>query len=105
MNVVSSGVHDKIVAAFEQSTRDIVRRHWKGGSREKLKLIRRALNLTQQEFADVFGLPYASVRNWEQPEKEPTGAAALLIDMIVEDPKVVSDLVARVKRRNSEPAE
>lgn len=105
MGGLSSDVHGKIVSAFEQNVRDVLERHRKGGSREKLKLVRRALNLTQEEFANAYGIPYPTVRNWEQGGRgEPTGAAALLIDMIVEDPVAVSDLVAKVKARYSEKA-
>jgi putative transcriptional regulator len=93
-----SDAQAKLITAFERSTRNVINRHSKGGSREKLKVLRRALGLTQKDFAERFGLPYATVRNWEQETRgEPSETAALLIDLIIEDPDVVQALVAKVK--------
>jgi len=100
MNVLSSGVHDKIVGAFEESARNLIARNvGKGGNRDKLKLIRRALNLTQEQFAEAFCLPYTTVRNWEQPGNEPNEAGQLLIDMIVEDHKAMFEVAEKVQQR------
>jgi putative transcriptional regulator len=100
--LIPSDVHDKLVNAFEESTRDVVMRHWNGGNREKLKLLRRALGMTQREFADAFGLPYPTVRNWEQPDRgEPSEMSSLFIDMIIEDPNAMKGLVDKVKKRRA----
>lgn len=94
----SSDVQTKMIRAFERSTQNIIRRHSKGGSRDKLKLLRRALGLSQKDFAEKFGLPYATVRNWEQETRgEPSETAALLIDLIVEDPEAMESLITKVK--------
>jgi len=99
-------MHNKLISAFEQSTQNIVLRHWRGGNREKLKILRLALGMTQKEFATVFGLPYASVRNWEQKGgREPSGTAAMFIDLIIESPEVVGKLVEKVNTRRSETAD
>ena len=104
MAVVTSDVQSNIVKAFERSAQNIISQHSQGGSREKLKLLRRALGLTQKDFASKFGLPYATVRNWEQENRgEPNETAALLIDLIIEDPVAVEDLVQRVKARRERP--
>jgi putative transcriptional regulator len=41
----------------------------------KLKLIRRALGLTQEEFARKFMIPLGTLRDWEQGASEPDQAA------------------------------
>ena len=98
----SSDTQDKLIHAFEQSAQNIIERHSKGGNREKLKRIREKLAMTQKEFADSFGIPYATVRNWEQPDRgQPNVTASLLIDLIAEDPPAVQGLIAKIRERQS----
>lgn len=101
MALKSSDARTTMIDGFERSTQNMIRRHSKGGRREKLKILRAALGLSQEEFAKRFGLPYATVRNWEQETRgDPSGAAAVLIDLMLEDPETISSLVDRVKRAN-----
>ena len=90
----------KLIEAFERSAQNIVLRSSKGGNREKLKALRESLEMTQKEFSENFGIPYATVRNWEQPDRgQPNVAASLLIDLIAEDPKGIKSLVTKVKEK------
>ena len=73
------------------------------GPRLKLKLARQMLGLTQREFAERFGLPFTTVRNWESDSRpEPSGPSALFIDLLAVDPRAVCDL-AILARRSSVP--
>ena len=69
-------ISDALLEAFGEGFENIARRYPGSGTKAKLRLVRKVLGLSQKEFADEFGLPFATVRNWEQPDRgEPTGAA------------------------------
>jgi len=46
---------------------------------ERIKMLRKALNLTQQEFADRIGIKRGSVANYELARNEPIDAVVSLI--------------------------
>lgn len=83
-------ISDALLEAFEEGFENIARRYPGSGMKVKLLRVRKILGLSQKDFADEFGIPFATVRNWEQPDRaEPTGAAKTLIDLIAADPKTV----------------
>ena len=43
-----------------------------------VRAVRRSLKLTQEEFAERFGLPLGTVRDWEQGAHRPDRAAQVL---------------------------
>lgn len=51
--------------------------------------VRVRMGLTQAEFAKRFGLDLATLRDWEQGRKTPTGAASTLLRVIAKEPKAV----------------
>lgn len=62
---------------------------------DRLRRLRSRLDLSQGAFAERFGLPLATVRNWEQGRRKNVGAAPeLLISMIERDPDGMSEMVA-----------
>lgn len=46
---------------------------------EHPRAVRARLNLTQEEFAAMIGVPLGTLRNWEQGHREPTGPAKALL--------------------------
>ncbi len=54
-----------------------------------LKIIRRALGLTQEEFAPRYQIPLGTLRDWEQGAKKPDQAARAYLRAIAGDPAVV----------------
>lgn len=54
-----------------------------------VKEIRQATGLTQARFAKVIDVQLATLRNWEQGRREPTGPAKALLRAIRKDPKHV----------------
>jgi putative transcriptional regulator len=56
----------------------------------RAKLIRRALGLTQEEFAARFRIPLGTLRDWEQGASEPDQAARAYLTVIARDPKAVT---------------
>ena len=54
------------------------------------KIIRRALDLTQEEFAARFHIPLGTLRDWEQGRSEPDQPARAYLMVIARDPEHVS---------------
>ena len=52
-----------------------------------VRAIRKSVGMSQQAFADTFGLKVASIRNWEQGRTEPEGPAKVLLTIISRRPK------------------
>ena len=56
----------------------------------QVKIIRRALGLSQEEFAVRFHIPLGALRDWEQGRKEPDAAARAYLRVIGRNPSAVS---------------
>lgn len=52
----------------------------------RVKTLRRALGLTQEQFADRYGIPIGTLRDWEQGRTEPDQAARAYLNLIAHDP-------------------
>ena len=61
---------------------------------QDVKTIRKGLKLTQQQFAQEFGLELRTVQDWEQGRVLPTGAARTLLRIIERDPEAVRRALA-----------
>jgi putative transcriptional regulator len=57
----------------------------------QVKVIRRALGLSQEDFAARFHIPLGTLRDWEQSRKEPDAAAKAYLTVIARNPKAVSE--------------
>ena len=57
----------------------------------QVKVMRRALRLTQEEFAERFRIPLGTLRDWEQGKSEPDQAARAYLTVIGRNPKAVDD--------------
>ena len=55
----------------------------------QVKTIRRALKLSQDEFANRFQIPVGTLRDWEQGRKEPDAAARAYLRVIAREPDAV----------------
>jgi putative transcriptional regulator len=55
----------------------------------QVKVIRRALKLSQDDFAASFHIPIGTLRDWEQGRKEPDAAAKAYLRVIAREPDVV----------------
>ena len=63
-------------------------------SPEHPRVVRSRLDLTQEEFAKLLGVPVGTLRNWEQGIREPVGAAKTLLRIAAKHPKIVRDALA-----------
>ena len=57
----------------------------------RVRKIRRALGLSQEEFATRFHIPIGTLRDWEQGRKDPDAAARAYLVVIGRNPKAVSE--------------
>jgi len=55
----------------------------------RVKTLRRALHLTQEEFASRFRIPLETVKDWEQRCSEPDQIAQTYLWVIANDPEAV----------------
>ena len=62
--------------------------------RPRVFVIRRALKLTQEEFAEKFQIPVGTVRDWEQGRVEPDQAAKAYLKVIAHSPGLVLEALA-----------
>jgi putative transcriptional regulator len=51
--------------------------------------MRRALHLTQEEFAQRFHIPLGTLRDWEQGKTQPDQTARAYLRVIARNPKAV----------------
>ena len=61
----------------------------------QVKVIRRALGLSQEEFAARFRIPLGTLRDWEQGRKDPDAAARAYLVVIGRNPSAVSEALRR----------
>jgi len=60
----------------------------------RAKIVRRALGLSQEEFATRYNIPIGTLRDWEQGRCEPDQAAQSYLTVIAREPHVVSRALA-----------
>jgi putative transcriptional regulator len=51
--------------------------------------VRTKLGLSQNKFAALLGISSATLKNWEQGRRQPTGAAKVLLKIAQQHPKIV----------------
>lgn len=57
----------------------------------RAKIIRRALGLTQEQFAQRFHIPLGTLRDWEQGAAEPDTCARAYLTVIAHNPIAVTN--------------
>ena len=61
-----------------------------------VRAVRKTMGLSQGQFANRFGLPPATVRNWEQGRSRPDAPTRVLLAVIAKHPDVVDDVLRKV---------
>ena len=60
-----------------------------------VRVVRRKMGLSQAQFAAKFGLPPATLRNWEQGRARPDIPTRVLLAVIARHPEAVEDALAK----------
>ena len=60
----------------------------------RVRVLRMALGLTQEEFAGAYGIPVGTLRDWEQGRREPDQASKTLLKLIEIMPQEVRAALA-----------
>ena len=63
----------------------------------QVKVIRRALALSQEEFASRFQIPLGTLRDWEQGRKDPDAAARAYLVVIGRKPEAVLEALGQAR--------
>jgi len=58
-----------------------------------VRTVRRALRLTQSEFAARYRIPLATLRDWEEGRAQPDAAAQAYLQVIARDPERLAGLL------------
>ena len=67
----------------------------------RVRTLRRALRLSQADFAAHFHIPIGTLRDWEQGRKEPDAAAKAYLRVIAREPEIVRKALAARPRPKS----
>lgn len=67
----------------------------RGRTARALREVRKRLAMTQEEFAQAYEIPTATVRDWEQGRREPDAPARAYLKAIASDPEAVRRALER----------
>jgi putative transcriptional regulator len=65
----------------------------------RVKIIREALGLTQEEFAGRFHIPIGTLRDWEQERKLPDQTARAYLTVVAREPEMVKRALEKAALR------
>jgi putative transcriptional regulator len=95
----SGTVGKRIIEGLEQAVR------WTRGDNERVRVtlvhvpdvdiraVRQRMGLSQAQFATKFGLPPATLRNWEQGRARPDAPTRVLLAVIAKHPETVEEVL------------
>jgi putative transcriptional regulator len=85
---IAAGLNDAVAIARGEADPKTYRVHVP--AEVDVRKIRTRLKLSQAEFSARFGLPVATVRDWEQNRRQPEGPARVLLQVINKEPQAVT---------------
>jgi putative transcriptional regulator len=89
---IKAGLEDAIAIARGEADPSTYRAHVP--SEIDVRALRKRLNLTQDAFSAAFGIPLATLRDWEQSRRRPEGPARAYLLVIGREPDVVRRALA-----------
>ncbi|TWV81522.1 DNA-binding transcriptional regulator [Moraxella sp. VT-16-12] len=54
--------------------------------------IRQKANLSQSQFARAIGISVNTLKSWEQGQRQPSGSARVLLDLLAKRPELIGEL-------------
>ena len=89
----------RAVASADPDNKPMTDAEWAAAPRvPQVSVIRRALKLSQEDFAGAFQIPIGTLRDWEQGRKEPDAAARAYLRVIAREPDAVRKALASASR-------
>ena len=89
----------RAAALADPDNRPMTDEEWAAAPRvPRVGVIRRALKLSQEDFAGAFHIPIGTLRDWEQGRKEPDAAARAYLRVIAREPEIVRKALAALPR-------
>ena len=89
-----SGADVERAARADRDAQSLTEADLKGMKRtSQAKIIRRALELTQEEFATRYHIPIGTLRDWEQGRAKPDQPTKAYLTLIARDPDHVNRLL------------
>ena len=80
----------EVAAKADPDARPMTEDEWRTARRvPRVKTMRRALGLTQEEFAARYHVPLGTLRDWEQGRTEPDQPTRAYLTVIARDPEGV----------------
>lgn len=70
----------------------------------RIKLLRIRLRLTQEQFAERYGIPLTTLRDWEQGRTAPDQTVQSYIHAISADPDSIAQALSKSRRKHPQPA-
>ncbi len=58
-----------------------------------VKAIREILGVSQAQFAELVAVKLATLQNWEQKRRQPTGATRVLLHVLEQDPEAIIRMI------------
>ncbi len=58
-----------------------------------IQKLRKQLGMTQEKFANSFGISLGTLRHWERGDRKPQGSALVLLNLVSKDPETVLNLL------------
>ena len=82
-------------AMADPDARPMTDEEWAAAPRvPRIVTIRRALRLTQEDFAARYHIPVSTLKDWEQGRKEPDATARAFLRVIAAEPEMVRKALA-----------
>ena len=89
----------RAAAMADPDNRPMTDAEWAAAPRvPQVGVIRRALRLSQEDFAGAFHIPLGTLRDWEQGRKEPDAAARAYLRVISREPETVRKALTALRR-------
>ncbi len=89
----------KVTVTFLEAGNTSARRHHGELPSVDVTAIRQRTGLLQRDFAASIGVPDASLANWEQDRRQPSGPAKVLLALLAKKPNVVMKLYSAAQPR------
>jgi putative transcriptional regulator len=90
---------EKVATNLDPDARPMTEEEWAAARRvPRVRTLRRALKLSQEEFAARYHIPVGTLRDWEQGRKEPDAAAKAYLHVIASEPEIIRRALAKRHR-------